>query len=116
MPPKIKYPCIICRAHVKENEAKGSIACCVCRRWVHVACTTMHPETVKWFLELEKIQGHHFYSCDGCSIAFSSLNKRMTKLDSDLKNVQVQADKNTIAIGVTDDKVEVLEKNMEQVK
>ena len=81
-----------------------------------MACTTMPPETVKWFLELEKIQGHHFYSCDGCSIAFSSLNKRMTELDRDLKQVQTNVDKNTISILTTNDKVEVLEKDMETVK
>ena len=39
---KKDYPCIMCKKHVKKEDAAGGVQCCQCDLWVHaMTCAGM---------------------------------------------------------------------------
>ena len=80
-----KYPCIVCQKNVTTN----SIACSVCNRWCHAACSDLDAQVIKYFETQHAQTGTHSWSCSGCNIAYTKLNNRLRLLE----NKQVELEK-----------------------
>ena len=53
MPPKAKYPCIVCKQNVSDRDSKGSINCNVCQRYTHAPCANLDNKMLGWFCDME---------------------------------------------------------------
>ena len=91
MPPKTKYPCLVCR----ENVGSGSLACCVCQRWVHPKCIDLPQAVFEHFVQSTKVHGHHFWGCEGCTKGAHQLTLKVTAVEEKLKVVEKETTKNT---------------------
>lgn len=110
------YPCIVCSKNVTGQGKDGSIACCVCQRWTHNNCTDLHPEALKYFNKMFKDQGHHFYSCAGCSLAYHELNMRLAEVNKKLETLSTEVAKNTENNKTTSHRVDQVELEVDKVK
>ena len=111
-----KHPCIICAKNVTNQGKDGSIACCVCHRWNHNSCTDLHPEALKYFNKMWKEKGHHFYSCEGCSLAYHELNMRVAEVNEKLKVLSTDVARNTESNKTTSHRVDQVVIDVDQVK
>ena len=118
MPPKEpKYPCIICKLQVKNNDPKGSICCSVCDRWQHNACCPrLTPAAVEFFESTHKLLGFHYWACDGCTVGYAKLNQRIGNLTTKVDILDKAVAANTASNKTTSDKVEVIEKAVDSIK
>ena len=91
MPPKAKFPCLVCR----ENVGSGSLACCVCQRWVHPNCIDLPQSVFEHFVQSTKIHGHHFWGCEGCTKGAHQLTLKVNAVEEKLKVVEKNSTKNT---------------------
>ena len=114
----VQPKCLVCSEKVKETDKYGSINCSQCLRWCHVTCTTprLHPETVKNLNEIWTTTGHHYWSCEGCSIAFANLTRRMSQFEKDVALVKVDVLKNTQSISDNTEKLVSVAKDIEKSK
>ena len=78
--PNKKYPCIQC-----QKEVKDGISCGVCDRWIHKECV---DETIyKLVMEMHTKFGSHIWSCEGCTLAFANLQKRVQNQEAKLNEL-----------------------------
>ena len=114
----VQHKCLVCTNKVSENDKCGSISCSQCQRWCHATCTTprLHPETVKNLNEIWTTTGHHYWSCEGCSLAFANLTRRMSQFEKDVAGVKVNVLTNTQNIQANSDKLESVVKDVEKSK
>ena len=108
MPPKAKHPCIVC----KDNVTSGSLACSVCKRWVHTKCAGLKESVLDFFIEQVREHGHHFWSCEGCAKGGYQLSLKIHRVEEELKSVKKSVEVNTKDIGVVNDRMEKLETNV----
>ena len=94
MPPTT-YPCLVCRANVTKQQKAGSIACCVCLRWVHANCIDVTPDVLAHFVNAQQMHGQHFWGCEGCLKGVHSLTMRINKVEVQLKAVERSVESNT---------------------
>jgi hypothetical protein len=111
-----KNPCIICAKNVTNQGKDGSIACCVCHRWNHNSCLDLHPEAIKYFNKMWKDKGHHFYSCEGCSLAYHELNMKVAEVAEKLKVLSTDVAANTESNKTTNTRVDQVVLDVDQVK
>ena len=117
MPPAVKNPCIKCQLNVKENEKQGSMSCTVCGRWQHNACSTeLTKEVIKFFNDMYEREGHHCWSCNGCNSAFRELHTRIGRIETKMRDMDVQVKDNTLNNTKINDKVQLIEKDVEDLK
>ena len=117
MPNPVKCPCIVCKLHVKNNEPKGSICCSVCARWQHNACCPrLTPAAVEFFDSTHKLLGFHYWACDGCTVGYAKLNQRIGNLTTKVELLDKAVTANTASNKATNDKVEVIEKEVDSIK
>lgn len=112
-----KFPCIVCKQHIKNNEAKGSISCSVCERWQHTACSPLlTPAALDYFEATHKTLGFHYWACDGCTIGYAKLNQRIGNLTTKVDLLDKAVAENTANNKATSDKVEGIEREVESIK
>ena len=113
MPPKAapKHPCLACGQNVTSN----SIACSVCNRWTHLACSGIDQAVLKFFQAQQEDAGTHSWSCKGCNIAYVALNSRIRQverrqqaLEETVKNLEAGQDK-------TNDRVTYIEESVKKI-
>ena len=116
MPPKAKYPCIVCKQNVSDRDSKGSINCNVCQRYTHAPCANLDSKMLGWFRDMEAKTGKHCYSCEGCALGYHQMDIKIAQLDKRMREME---DRNTEAreeSAQTKDKVEKVEKEVKEVK
>ena len=116
MPPKPKYPCLVCHTNVADKSTDGSIACCVCKRWAHPKCIDLPPEVLNHFRNSVRLHGKHLWGCDGCLKGFHEFSMQVVALDEKVKGINKQVDINTESINKVTDRVSNLEKQVEKQK
>ena len=116
MPPP-KYPCIVCKTQVKDNDTEGSIKCSVCNRWQHASCSpNLTPAALDFFEATQKTLGFHYWACDGCTIGYAKLNQRIGDLSTKVELLDKAVKANTSSNQATNDKVMEVEKDVESIK
>ena len=108
--------CIICKDKVSERDKGGTISYSQCGRWLHASCTFLPKEMVKYLWNIKESCGHHFWACEGCTIAYASLTSRMTTFEKELTEVKLDVLKNKTTVEKNADKVDTVVKDVEALK
>ena len=102
MGPKKNFPCILCQKQVQDG-----ISCSICNRWVHKDC--VDESIYKLVIEVHTKFGSHFWSCEGCSLGLTNLQKRVSAQETQIKELTsvvkvVQADNNQNKSNIAENK------------
>ena len=69
---KEEFLCLQCHQKVTENQ--HSVCCSICDRWIHKDCG-LDDDEYKLIDKMYRKKGSHCWSCDGCSLGLSKLQK-----------------------------------------
>ena len=58
-------------------------------RWCHASCSDLDPQVIKYFDTQFATTGTHSWSCTGCNVAYTAMNKRIRQLE----NKQIELEK-----------------------
>ena len=109
-PPKKTYPCLKCDEHVAKNAE--AVQCMFCEFWIHKKCAGLTKEVFDFMVKTAKATGNVQYICTACTSTCTSLNKKISTMDKELKGVVKTVDENTRVIEKCMDTVEDLKKKM----
>ena len=107
-----KHPCIVCQKNVTNN----SIACSVCSRWCHAACSDLEPAVIKYFDTQYATTGTHSWSCTGCNIAYTKLNTRIRQLENKQVELENAMKTNQAETAKNTDRIDKVEKDMTELR
>ena len=86
---KKKYPCIECKENVEESQ--HSVQCTICSRWIHKDCG-VGDKLYNLILEISESIGRHCWSCEGCGIGLSKMNKMVQNHDREIRELRKDVD------------------------
>lgn len=89
MPNKKKFPCIECKENVEESH--HSVQCTICSRWIHKNCG-VGDKLYNLILEISESMGSHCWSCEGCGIGLSKMNKMVQNHDREIRELRKDVD------------------------
>ena len=106
-----KWPCIRC----KKNVTSSGVKCEICCLWVHVKCYNIPKELYNFLKAPNKYPGV-CWRCDSCNASAAMLDNKITKLQSQVKEV---AEKVVRAEGAVQDvtrRVNTVEERQDKVE
>ena len=112
MPPKVKFPCLICK---NSTNNTNSVECIVCKLWTHKDCDTdLDEDTWKFINHMKKTKGSHFWACAACSASQQKFDKIIKKLTEDVEVLKSSVQENTSRIDEIDDQSQINAKKIDE--
>lgn len=117
---KEEFLCLQCHQKVTENQ--HSVCCCICDRWIHKDCG-LDDDEYKLIDKMFRKKGSHCWSCDGCSLGLSKLQKMIVNntreintLKQNVTDLENTRDKHREDIDSNTTKIQNLEKDVNDLK
>ena len=84
----------------KGFNKSGSLQCCVCKLWMHKACTQLNNDAFKAMCKMWDDYGYHGWACPSCGKStlrldtiVKNLEGRMTNVENQLKQIAPTVEK-----------------------
>ena len=74
MPPKITYPCLMCKVNVTKKT--GGVRCDYCERWAHAKCCDISPGHLKCLNEMKNAS----WKCDPCMAVSKKIKQEIVQI------------------------------------
>ena len=109
MPPKITYPCLMCRVNVTKKT--GGVRCDYCERWAHAKCCDISPGHLKCLNEMKNAS----WKCDPCMAVSKKIKQEIVQIQLKQSEMCMNIETNREEIANHSSRLEKVEKKQAEM-
>ena len=109
MPPKITYPCLMCKVNVTKKT--GGVRCDYCERWAHAKCCDISPGHLKCLNEMKNAS----WKCDPCMAVSKKIKQEINQIQLKQSEMCMNIETNREEIADHSSRLEKVEKKQAEM-